>query len=103
MQPGILDTQSPDLSFGIRLVSAGKGVPKGTLGFSSGTLAYAFARTCLLAGQRYGIIFIPGVFFRINFVFPHLFLLSLLQMHHCGYLVAYAHVGAAVIVEVDEA
>ena len=45
------------------------------------------------AQQRYGIIFILGLFFRINFVFPHFFLFSLLQMHYGGYLVADAHVG----------
>ena len=47
--------------------------------------------------------FIPGLFFRINSVFPHSFLFSLLQMHYGRYLVADAHVGAPVVVEVNVA
>ena len=74
----------------------------GAFSFLSGALAYALARTVCSAWQRYDIIFILGLFFRINFVFPHLFLLSLLQMHHCGHLVADAHVRTAVVIEMDE-
>ena len=69
--------------------------------FKSRLLAYAFARTCRSARQRYGIIFIHGLFFRIFFLFPHPLLLSLLQMHHRGHLVADAHVRPAVVVEVE--
>ena len=43
------------------------------------------------------------LFFRINLVLPHLFLLSLLLMRHCRYLVSDAHVWPAVVVEVDVA
>ena len=71
--------------------------------FKSRLLAYAFARTCRSAWQRYCFIFILCLFFRINFVFPHLFLLPLLQMRHCGHLVADAHVRTSVVIEVDEA
>ena len=75
----------------------------GAFSFLSGALAYAVAQTVCSAGQRYDIIFILCLFFRINFVFPHSFLLSLLQMHHGRYLVADAHVGTPVVVEVDVA
>ena len=73
----------------------------GALRFKSGLLAYAFARTCRSARQRYGIISIVRLFFRIFFLFPHLFLLSLLQMYHRRYLVTYAHMWSAVVVEVQ--
>ena len=73
----------------------------GALRFKSRLLAYAFARTCRSARQRYDIIFICIVFFSINFVFPHLFLGSVLQMRHRRHLVGDTHVQPAVVVEVD--
>ena len=92
----MLDTQSPGW-----FVRQNRMPFDGAFSFLSGALAYAVAQTVCSAWQRYDIIFIPGLFFRINFVFPHLFLLSLLQMHYGGYLVADAHVGAPIVVEVD--
>ena len=94
----MLDTQSPGL-----FVRQNWMPLDGAFSFLSGTLAYAFARTVCSAWQRYDIIFILCQFFRINFVFPHSFLFTLLQMDHCGHLVADAHVRAAVVIEVDEA
>ena len=94
----MLDTQSPGL-----FVRQNWMPLDGAFSIMSGTLAYAFARTVCSARQRYDIIFICAVFFRINFVFPHLFLHSLLQMCHRRRLVAYAHMQAVVVVEMDEA
>ena len=94
----MLDTQSPGL-FGRQ-----NWMPlDGAFSFLSGALAYAVARTVCLARQRYDIIFILRLFFRIDFVFPLLLLHSLLQMCHCRCLVAYAHMQAVVVVEMDEA
>ena len=94
----MLDTQSPGW-----FVRQNWMPLDGAFSFLSGALAYAIAQTGCSAWQRYDIIFILSLFFRINFVSPHLFLLSLLQMRHGGYLVADAHVGAPVVVEVDVA
>ena len=61
------------------------------------------ARAVCSARQRYDIIFIPCLLFRINSVFPHPFLLSLLQMRCCRRFVSDAHVQPSVVVEVDVA
>ena len=60
-------------------------------------------RAVCSARQRYDIIFIPCLLFRINSVFPHPFLLSLLQMRCCRRFVSDAHVQPSVVVEVDVA
>ena len=91
----MLDTQSPGL-----FVRQNWMPLDGAFSFLSGTLAYAVARTVCSARQRYDIIFILVLFFRIIFVFPHLFLLSLLQMRHCRRLEADAHVQTVIVIEV---
>ncbi len=94
----MLDTQNPGL-----LVRQTWMPLDGALRFKSRLLAYAFTRTCRSARQRYDILFICDTFWRINFILPHLFLLSLLQMCHCWHLISDAHVRAVVVIEVDVA
>ena len=68
----------------------------------SGVMVAAIIRPRRSAQQRYVIIFIVVHLFRINLPLPHLFLYSSLHVDHCRYLIADAHVGTAIVVEVYE-
>ena len=93
----MLDTQSPTCP-----VWQGWMLLDGAFNLKSGSLAYTLARTVCVARPRYALFFTFNLMLTVNFVFPHLSLLSLLPMNLRWCLVADAHVRTAAVIEMDE-
>ena len=94
-----VDSRLAGLAEPVLACSARQGAPGWGILSLSGALAYAFARTCCSALQRYCILLFIATCRRIFFLLPHFLLYSLLQMRHSRNFVPDAHMRPAIVIE----